>query len=95
MLANRFAVWTGLESQPVPDEDVELSRISVGNEPIQARQVEVTESRLREVLDTGLFSSRGENRMGWAHQTSVRQIDGPALSYPESRPVEPFNLAAG
>ena len=24
---------------------------------------------VREVLDTGLFSARGERRMGWAHQT--------------------------
>jgi hypothetical protein len=28
-----------------------------------------TDDDVREVLDTGLFSSRGEHRMGWAHQS--------------------------
>ena len=27
-----------------------------------------TDDDVREVLDTGLFSSRGDQRMGWAHQ---------------------------
>ena len=65
-------------SQPVPDEDVELSRISAlaMNRSKRAR-VEVTESRLSGVLDTGLFHLAARNRMD-GHQTSVRQIDGPA-----------------
>ena len=30
---------------------------------------EIDRKVIEEVLDTGLFSSRGLNRMGWAHQT--------------------------
>jgi hypothetical protein len=29
----------------------------------------VTDNDVREVLDTGLFSSRGGVRLGWAHQS--------------------------
>ncbi len=32
-------------------------------------QLQVDRSSLQETLDTGLFSSRGPQRMGWAHQT--------------------------
>ena len=69
MLANRYAVWTGLESSCIPDEDVAASVLAVGVETTPARSFFVTKEELREVLDTGLFSSRGDNRMGWAHQS--------------------------
>jgi len=39
------------------------------DEKNNGRTLEVTEDVLEEVLDTGLFSSRGPNLMGWAHQT--------------------------
>jgi hypothetical protein len=69
MLANRYAVWTGLESAAVPEEDVAASVLAVGAETTPARTFAVKKDELREVLDTGLFSSRGDDRMGWAHQS--------------------------
>ena len=69
MLANRYAIWTGVEAQGVPDEDVALSALAVGAEPIDGGDIDVTQEHLREVLDTGLFSSRGDDRLGWAHQS--------------------------
>ncbi len=69
IFANRFAVWTGREQDEVPDEDVLLRKICQGSESVSDREIEVTETVVEEVLDTGLFSSRGLNRMGWAHQT--------------------------
>jgi predicted NACHT family NTPase len=69
VFANRFAIWTGTDRGEVPAEDVLLRQLILGNEFSNGRAVEVTESAIREVLDTGLFSSRGSNRMGWAHQT--------------------------
>jgi predicted NACHT family NTPase len=59
IFANRFAVWTETDLGDVPTEDVLLEELC-GNE---ARDT------IEEVLDTGLFSSRGFSRMGWAHQT--------------------------
>ena len=69
IFANRFAVWAGREQDDVPDEDVLLRKICQGSESVSGREFEVTETVVEEVLDTGLFSSRGLNRMGWAHQT--------------------------
>jgi len=41
-----------------------------GYEGSNGKEFEVTQELIKEVLrDTGLFSSRGSDRMGWAHQT--------------------------
>ena len=69
MLANRYALWTNFETDLPPAEDVRLSALSTGAEAGDFQQFDATEDNLREVLDTGLFSSRGPARMGWAHQS--------------------------
>ena len=70
ILSNRFAVWTGKE-QDTPKEDVFIENLYHGHETAKAREFEILkkEKVIPEVLDTGLFSSRGLERMGWAHQT--------------------------
>jgi predicted NACHT family NTPase len=53
-----------------PDEDVLISELCGEKENTKNEgQLQINRSAIREVLDTGLFSSRGTNRMGWAHQT--------------------------
>lgn len=69
IFAKRFAVWTDINQGDVPEEDVLLQKLCWGHERANGREIEVTEARIEEVLDTGLFSSRGLYRMGWAHQT--------------------------
>lgn len=69
IFANRFAIWTEVDLGDVPDEDVPLKTLCWGSESINGREFQVTEAAVRETLDTGLFSARGLNRMGWAHQT--------------------------
>ncbi len=69
IFANRDAVWTTVDQGDVPAEDVTVRELSGGSERAQGNAFEVGESAIREVLDTGLFSARGPNRLGWAHQT--------------------------
>ncbi len=69
IFANRFAVWTGVDQGNVPIEDVLLQELCYGYETANGREFEITRAVIEEVLDTGLFSSRGLHRMGWAHQT--------------------------
>ena len=68
MFANRYAIWTGAEGTGVPEEDVTVSALAGDREEGDHPAFEVTEDHIREVLDTGLFTSRGGPRMGWAHQ---------------------------
>jgi len=67
-LGKRFAIYTGVEADGLPLEDVGLADLTGGVEHPR-NDIAVSADALREVLDTGLFSSRGANRIGWAHQT--------------------------
>lgn len=69
VFANRDAVWTGRNRGQIPEDDVLSRELAQGYEKANARQFEASEASITEVLNTGLFSSRGANRMGWAHQT--------------------------
>jgi len=67
ILGNRFAVWTGPQVE-CPFEDIPLSALAGQHEDGAFAAFTATDDDIREVLDTGLFSSRGHHRMGWAHQ---------------------------
>jgi hypothetical protein len=68
MLANCFAIWAGAESGDIPPEDVRVSALTGESEQVDSSTFDVLDAHIREVLDTGLFSARGPERMGWAHQ---------------------------
>ncbi len=65
VFGNRYAVWGGPEAGPVPQEDLTFRELKAGSPDAPGP----SDGALKEVLGTGLFSSRGPNRMGWAHQT--------------------------
>jgi len=69
VFSNRYAIWTGINRGDVPDEDTTIQELCGRNENADGMQFQVTENAIKETLGTGLFSSRGPNRMGWAHQT--------------------------
>jgi len=68
ILGRRWAVWTGRETD-APAEDVLVAVLAGAREVGEFAAYTATDDDIREVLDTGLFSSRGDNRMSWAHQT--------------------------
>jgi hypothetical protein len=67
MFANRYAIWTGAETDPIPDGDLPLSKLTTGEEKGDFQPFPADIDHIREALDTGLFTSRGVSRMGWAH----------------------------
>ena len=70
IFANRSAIWTGIDLGDVPSSDIALTEICFGSERIDELDFQVIEKNVREVFSiTGLFSSRGDNRLGFAHQT--------------------------
>ena len=68
IFSKRFAVWSGMKLD-TPNEDLFLNVLCYGDEIINGISFEISNKVINEVLDTGLFSSRGLHRMGWAHQT--------------------------
>ena len=69
IFGNRCAVWTGSSRNGVPSEDIWLDDLCGGYEGMGSSRMQLDRSKLMEILSTGLFSSRGPNRFGWAHQT--------------------------
>jgi predicted NACHT family NTPase len=59
---NRFAIWTGTEAAGAPKEDVAISELLGGTEPAPY-PLDVTSDAVFETLGTGLFSSRGQERL--------------------------------
>ena len=68
VLGDRAAIWTGIDVD-CPAQDVPVSWLSGATEQGDFADFTATDDDVREILDTGLFSSRGDHRMGWAHQS--------------------------
>ncbi len=70
IFANKIAIWTSQDCLEMPESDMAIQDLCIGQEEIDGQEIEVTEDCVREVLSiSGLFSSRGTNRMGFAHKT--------------------------
>jgi hypothetical protein len=50
-------------------DDVLIRELAGGTEAVGDDEFTVGEDAVKETLDTGLFSARGPERLGWAHQT--------------------------
>lgn len=89
MFANKYAVWTGPEGDGVPEEDVSLSALAGAREEGDVPSFQTTDQSVREALDTGLFTSRGADRMGWAHQGYAEFL---AAQYLQAKEVSASNI---
>lgn len=65
---NKAAIWTGSVAQK-PDTDLLFSDAAPRTIFVDGRRIDVSDSAIRETLGTGLFSSRGAQRLGWAHHS--------------------------
>lgn len=69
VFSNKYAVWRDINFGNVPDEDITIRDISGEYSLENEASLIISESEIEETLSTGLFTSRGANRFGWAHQT--------------------------
>jgi hypothetical protein len=70
VFCNKIAVWKEAETGDNDETDVLLRELSGFSEESDNLAFSVTEDGVRETLvQTGLFTARGGNRLGWAHQT--------------------------
>ncbi len=68
--SNRDAIYLGTESDGIPPEDIPIHDLTGRTErDDNFGEFSVSAAEISEVLNTGLFTSRGPNRLGWAHQT--------------------------
>lgn len=69
VFCRRAAVWTGTQQATQTVSDITLAELETGSFIANGRSIPVTRQILKEALDTGIFTSRGRDRLGWAHQT--------------------------
>ncbi|NER37545.1 MAG: hypothetical protein F6J93_26880 [Oscillatoria sp. SIO1A7] len=69
LFANRAAISLQPEIGETPNSLLSIPDLCFGEESVKNQEIKINEKDIRDVLDTGLFSSRGANRMGFAHQT--------------------------
>jgi predicted NACHT family NTPase len=81
VFANRYAVWTGLDYGDVPEADVAIRDLYGAAETVKDINFDVGEDAIRDALSTGLFTARGLNRLGWAHQTYAEFLAAHYLTY--------------
>ena len=70
VFGNRSGIWIGRDPRDAEDEDVTLRDLCGDTESRAGETFPANEASLREVLEfTGLFSSGGQDRLRWRHQT--------------------------
>jgi hypothetical protein len=68
MLSGKFAVHVGSKESST-ETDLNIGDLTFGHESAEGESFRVTEPSVLHTLATALFSSRGEDRFGLAHQT--------------------------
>lgn len=71
--SNHSAFWMGTEAG-VESQDIAIEAAIGGTEGLSETEVTVDLNSVREVLDTGLFSSAALSRQGWRHQTYAEYL---------------------
>lgn len=92
ILGNRAGVWIGRDLGDVPQDYLTGRDMAGSTETVAGGHFEVTEAGVREVLDTALFTSRGPERMGWAHQTYAEFLAARYCVFHEMAPRQLLSL---
>jgi predicted NACHT family NTPase len=68
IFSGKTTIWNTIDSGDVPNEAMPIGKL-IGFDQMDGQPLLVDERAILETLTTGLFSSRGQNLLGWAHQT--------------------------
>jgi hypothetical protein len=69
MFCKKVAIYVGTATSKASVDEVGIDELTGGAEAVNADTFSIGDAEIREVLDTGLFSSRGPHSLGFAHQT--------------------------
>ena len=73
VFCRRPVIWTGLRNT-APEHDLQIEDVGGGLEKFKGQVAAVDLDTIRETLDTGLFCSKGPDRVGFAHQTYAEYL---------------------
>ena len=74
MFSNRSAVWLGPVNENMLPGDITIRELSGFSEEIDGISFEVSEDVIKDAISYGLFTSRGDQRMGFSHHTYLEYL---------------------
>jgi predicted NACHT family NTPase len=89
IFCKRNAVWYDSVNSDFTGEDLTIEEICSGDEAVDGKTTQIAGADVKEAIGTGLFSSRGANRLGWAHQTYAEFL---AAHYVTSHKMSPAQI---
>ena len=69
IFAYRTTIWAGKDLGNIQMSDLSLREVWGDKEYVHQSAIEVNNVAIQETLNTGLFASRGSERLGWVHKT--------------------------
>ena len=69
LFSNKSTIWIGLYKDDCQESDLAKQLICGGRESVDGTDFLVGLEEVNEALNTGLFSARGQERLGWSHRT--------------------------
>jgi hypothetical protein len=91
MFCKRSAIFTSASPTQAVETDLTISELSQSEVNMGQITLPVSAQNLRETFDTGLFTARGPDRLGWAHQTYGEFL---AARYLEQQNVSTLQILA-
>ena len=89
VFSNRSAIWRGNLPSDKAETDLGEDEIVFGSVNVAGNELALSREGVSETLKSGLFTARGRDRLGWAHQTYVeflaaRWIRGQKLTFDQT-----------
>jgi predicted NACHT family NTPase len=88
------SIWQGIDYGDVPPESITVPTMCGDDEVANGYRFTVTEAVVRETLATGLFSSRGPQRLGWVHETYAEFLAARCLVKHGMSPSQMWSLVS-
>lgn len=69
LFSNKSAIWIGANKDACQENDLPKQAVFGGIETVNGIDFAIGSAEVSEALNTGVFSARGTERLGWSHRT--------------------------
>ncbi|MBI5933233.1 MAG: hypothetical protein HY867_05960 [Chloroflexi bacterium] len=69
LFSNKSAIWIGANKDACQENDLAKQAVFGGIETVSGIDFAIGSAEVSEALNTGVFSARGTERLGWSHRT--------------------------
>jgi len=74
IFCNKSEIKKSDDYDGLPSEELSIGNLSGGKEKFNNEEIKITDESIKEVIDSGLFTARGDTYFGWMHQTFAEYL---------------------